>query len=116
MKVLMPSGLDTLLGALPKIAGDKLDEIDDDEIRKYIVVALNSMQVLTRTLFNDLTDEQQEELLALCGTWVTLGLVIGWAPDRLREILSKSKCVEVSEPTLRALLEGDMYEEDFNER
>lgn len=48
-----------------------------------------TLAVLTLDIFDYLPPEQQDEILASCGTWFDIGMLLGRSPKLLVEILDR---------------------------
>ena len=97
------SSLMRFLDTLPNEVGDILDAIEakDNDIgaKKCIPLVLKSLQDLTQDIFDYLPEGERKSILTTCGTWLVVGMLIGAAPHRFRELLleTKAKVTSVDE-------------------
>lgn len=94
---LEPTSLIKLIEAVPNEVGDILDAIGNDHpnAKKSIPIVLNTLKALTGELYAYLPEGERTSILASCGTWLDIGLIIGWAPEKLHELLLKHNAIVV---------------------
>ena len=101
-KVLTPTSLTVFLGKLPDEVGDILDGIEDTAAKKCIPLILETLKDLTNAHFEYLPAGEREDILAHCGTWLDVGMLIGSAPEKFKELLvqGKAKVMELEQEEL----------------
>ena len=90
---LAPTSLVNFLDQVPNEVGDILDGIatTEPEAKKTIPLVLNTLTELTNELVSYLPEGERATLLATCGTWLDVGMIIGAAPAKLKEILVRTQ-------------------------
>jgi len=64
-----------------------LDRVGNKKEQGAARMFFNTLAALACDMFNYLPPEQQDELLANCGTWFDIGVLLGKSPKILLEIL-----------------------------
>lgn len=77
-----------------------LESTTDPELREAEKVYLGTLFRLTLNLIDWLPNQQQNEILTACGTWLDIGIMIGRAPLKLVDILKtvKPKLIDAEIP------------------
>jgi len=96
---LAPSSLAQFLEKLPDEVGDILDGIEDTAAKKCIPLILETLKDLTNAHFEYLPAGEREDILAHCGTWLDVGMLIGSAPEKFKKLLvqGKAKVMELED-------------------
>ena len=95
-----PVSMADFLEKLPDEVGDILDTIIDPQAKKCIPLVLQTLKDLTNAHFDYLPVGEREDILTHCGTWLDMGMLIGSAPQKFKELLvqTKAKVVVLDEP------------------
>ena len=66
-----------------------LSKVVTPEEQEVAHTFFSTLASLTLDIFDYLPPEQQEEILANCGTWFDIGVLLGKSPQLLLEILNR---------------------------
>jgi len=81
---------DGVLDEVSRAVGKALEKpFDKREEREAFYIFTNSLRALTEERFGYLPEEDRKDIVAFCGTWVSVGILLGKSPDILADILKK---------------------------
>ena len=88
---LAPVSMADFLEKLSDEVGGILDRVTDPQAKKCIPLVLQTLRDLTDAHFDYLPVGERENILTHCGTWLDLGMLIGSAPEKFKEVLVEIK-------------------------
>ena len=96
--VIAEESFDAVMDELSREVGKILEKPPDErEEREAFYAFLGSLNTLVAKRFQYWPEEDRNDLLATCGTWMNVGILLGKSPKLLADILKKTsaRTVEV---------------------
>jgi len=82
---------DRVMDEVSRAVGRALEEpFDKKEEREALYVFTNSLRTIAAERFGYLPEEDRKDIVAFCGTWVNVGILLGKSPGVLADILKKT--------------------------
>lgn len=92
VKVIIDESFGAVMDELSREVGKILDNPPKNrEEREAFYTFLNTLKALLAKRFQYWPDEDRNDLLAICGTWMNVGILLGKSPKLLEGILKKTK-------------------------
>jgi hypothetical protein len=99
--VIADESFDIVMDELSREVGKILDNPPENrEEREAFYAFFNSLKTLVEKRFQYWPEEDRKDLLATCGTWMNVGLLMGKSPRLLADILKKTKARTVIVPPI----------------
>jgi hypothetical protein len=82
---------DDVMDEVSRAVGKALEKpFDKREEREAFYVFTASLRTLAEERFRYLPEDDRKDIVAFCGTWVNVGILLGKSPGILADILKKT--------------------------